>query len=294
MADFHMQDMDIFEFMQRVRDHCLTRTPIILMAEDNRTDLVKEALKNGASLVFQKPLAPPDIKYLWQRLWPRILSFPGRQRAATTFTTPKKRLWTNSDDTNGKRRKSPNAQQEAGSSNSSNSWNKHWYYQSPSHQEKLNDGTRHNPNSVCYTLTGVEQIINGLNANNALDETSENVIMSTESDQVVWENGVENEGHQVSTLQKDGYRTDAFQIPNQEASNDLNNALNGTPENVIMNTGGNQVAGENGVQIFMEEGQVNTVQGPASATSPSDSILEGELTLDDISEIWSFINGEDV
>lgn len=101
---------------------------------------------------------------------------------------------------------------------------------------------------------------------------------------------------------KEGH-LDAFQIPNQEASNDLNNALNGAPENVVMNTGSYQVSGENAVQSFMEEGEVTPTHGyltnafqipnQDASDGPSDT-FEAELSLDDISDLLLYVNGEDM
>lgn len=73
-----------------------------------RVDLIKEALKNGASFFYHKPVQPCNIALLWQRLWPQVLSFPGRVTADDG--NGKKRVLSNSDDGNGKRRKIPNAQ----------------------------------------------------------------------------------------------------------------------------------------------------------------------------------------
>lgn len=62
------------------------------MAEDYQIHFVKEALKNGASFFFRKPVQPCNIAILWQRLWPQILHFPGRQPGATTFKKGRKRV----------------------------------------------------------------------------------------------------------------------------------------------------------------------------------------------------------
>lgn len=118
--------------------------------------------------------------------------------------------------------------------------------------------------------------------------------MNTGSNEVVEENGIQIVMKEGQVTLKDGHLTDAYQISNQEASNELNNALNGTPERVIMNTRSDQVAGENGGQIFMEEGQVTPTAGYLTDPFqiPGDTVEE-QLTLDDISQLLSYINGED-
>lgn len=179
------------------------------------------------------------------------------------------------------------------------------------------------PNLFRYTIAGVQQILNELNSNIALNGTTQNVIMNTERVQVAGQNGqFQMEGGQVTPT--NGYMTGALQVQNQEASGDLGGGIyfNGNTGNLgNMSTGSDQVAGGNqifleGIQVTPENGYVtgalqipdqeasgelggeiycnanggnlgymNTGQGSFSL----DNTIEEELTADDIAEMVRYI-----
>lgn len=75
------------------------------MAEDCNIDLAKDALTKGASFFIQKPLVPSDLA----RLWFHILWLTEALPAATS-SKQKKRTLINSEEGNGKQRKSQTTQ----------------------------------------------------------------------------------------------------------------------------------------------------------------------------------------
>ncbi|KAL1832181.1 hypothetical protein ACET3Z_001832 [Daucus carota] len=296
MADFHIADMNIYEFIDGIRDQCFRGMPIIMVAEDDPMDLGNEALQKGASYFIRKPLTPMVVSNLLKHIVPKTWGIPD-----VTSTIPKNKGFTWSYQGNDKQKKIQNTQYgvtsiEAGPSKTRNMRNiEHGNLQSSPNLKKQ---------SCHFTLDGIQEILNGLNSNIALTATTANLTMGTGGVQVARRNGeFQMAGGQMTPS-------------NVYMTGDMAGGINGNTVNLgnistrsdQVAAGGNQIilegeqvtlkncytssalqvqnekaSGPSGVKMYCNSnpGYMNIGEGTSSLHSP----IEEELTLDDIADI---------
>ncbi|XP_063942676.1 two-component response regulator ORR22-like [Daucus carota subsp. sativus] len=83
IADIDMPEMEIFEFVRKVRHEC-TSIPVILIAGDVTMEFVSEAFNNGVCYLFSKSPSNIDIRNTWQHVYRET----GKLPALTDNTSP--------------------------------------------------------------------------------------------------------------------------------------------------------------------------------------------------------------
>ncbi|XP_074346979.1 uncharacterized protein LOC141685792 [Apium graveolens] len=209
------------------------------MAEDYNIDLAKDALIRGASFFLEKPLISSHLTMLWNH----IVWITG-----TILTKEKNRTFINSDEGNGKQKKSRTTQ-------GPNHFKEHLEWKSlPSNPSMTPPST----NYVGFTLEGVQQKLNKISgALQVLNQEKSghlakgvyrngNVVSNYGKEQLGGKTGGDQifleKGH-VIPINDSVMGT--FQVPNQEVSVDLGREMHFYENGIIMNTESRQVASTN-------------------------------------------------
>lgn len=72
LTDLMMPDVDGLDLLRYVReDENLRSVPVVMMSASERSESMRECIKDGAEDYLLKPLARKEVEYIWQHVWRR-------------------------------------------------------------------------------------------------------------------------------------------------------------------------------------------------------------------------------